>query len=466
MACQDQVHHISTSIVAPASYNGSATTTTTHRRIDLTTWDLQLLVPAYIQRGLLFTKPKLGDSETICNIISNLKTSLSQKLDHFYPLAGRLAIDRHDDDGTTSVYINCNSTGAELIHAVAEHITVADILEPIYVPSLVESSFFSLNGVMNYDGLVKPLLSVQVTELNDGIFIGCSMNHVVCDGTSFWHFMNSWSEISRSAVGGKSSIRTISRLPILERCFLNNADCPIRLPFSIDDERFRESHVFPTIRYEYEVRFYHFTRETVAMFKAKADADIGPTNGRCISSLQALLAHFWVAVTRARNLDPNAETSYCILVGNRTRLVPPLPQEYFGNSVNFYVATTKVGELLEKGHGWGALLLNQGIMSRDDAAIRRSWDSWVQKPAFPDRAAIFQGTTLLSGGSPRFDMYGNDFGWGKPIAVRSGMANKSDGKISVIPGLVEGSLCVEACLSPKTLMAMENETEFVNTISI
>ncbi|RZC62766.1 hypothetical protein C5167_024516 [Papaver somniferum] len=461
MAGQDQVHHISTSIVAPASYNCTATTT----RLDLTTWDLQLLVAAYIQRGLLFTKPKLQDSETICNIISNLKTSLSQTLDHFYPLAGGLAVEEHVDDGTTSVYINCNSTGAEFIHAVAEHITVADILEPIYVPSVVESSFFSLNGVMNYDGLIKPLLSVQVTELNDGIFIGCSMNHAVCDGTSFWHFMNSWSEISRSSVGGKSSIRTISRPPILERCFLNNADCPIRLPFSIDDERFRESHVFATIRSEYEVRFYHFTRETVAMLKAKANAEIGPTNGRCISSLQALLAHFWVVVTRARNLDPNAETSYCILVGNRTRLVPPLPQEYFGNSVNFYVATTTVGELLEKGHGWGALLLNQGIMSRDDAAIRRSWDSWVQKPIFIDRAAIFQGTTLLTGGSPRFDMYGNDFGWGKPMAVRSGIANKSDGKISVISGLVEGSLCVEACLSPKTLMAIENDTEFVNTIS-
>ncbi|KAI3992160.1 hypothetical protein MKX01_015051 [Papaver californicum] len=465
MASQDQVHHISTGIVAPASYNGSATTTTTttHPKIDLTTWDLQLLIPAYIQRGLLFTKPELQDSETI---VSNLKTSLSQSLDHFFPLAGRLAIEKHGDDGSTSVYINCNSTGAEFIHAVAERITVADILEPIYVPSVVESSFFSLNGVMNYDGLVKPLLSVQVTVLNDGIFIGCSMNHAVCDGTSFWHFMNSWSEISRSAVGGKSSIRTISRLPILERCFLNNADCPIHLPFSIDDERFRESRVFRTIKSEYEVRFYHFTRETIAMLKAKANADIGPKNGYCISSLQALLGHFWVAVTRARHLDLNVETSYCILIGNRTRLVPPLPQEYFGNSVHFCVATTKVGELLEKGHGWGALLLNQVIMSRDDAAIRRSWDSWVQKPVFPDRAAIFQGTTLLTGGSPRFDMYGNDFGWGQPIAVRSGIANKSDGKISVIPGFIEGSLCVEACFSPKILMAMENDIEFVNTISI
>ncbi|MCL7046443.1 hypothetical protein MKW94_008461 [Papaver nudicaule] len=465
MASQDQVHLISTSIVTPSSYNSSATTTTTHRRIDLATWDLHLLTPAYIQRGLLFTKPKLEDPATICSIISHLKTSLSQTLDHFFPLAGRLAVEKHDDDGTTSVYINCNSTGAEFIHAVAEHITVADITEPIYVPDVVEYSFFSLNGVMDYDGLVKPLLSVQVTELNDGIFIGCSINHAVCDGTSFWHFMNSWSEISRSAVGGKSPSTTISRLPILERCFLKDADRPIRLPFSIEDERFRESHVFRTIKSEYEVRFYHFTRETIAMLKAKANAEIGPTNGCCISSLQALLAHFWVAVTRARGLDLNIETSYSILIGNRPRLVPPLPHEYFGNSVQFGVATTKVGELLEKGHSWGALLLNQVIMSSDDAAIRRSWDSWVQKPVCAGRAAFFQGTTLITGGSPRFDMYGNDFGWGQPIAVRSGIANKSDGKISVIPGLTEGSSCVEACFSPKTFTAMENDIQFVTTIS-
>ncbi|KAI3960031.1 hypothetical protein MKW98_016755 [Papaver atlanticum] len=72
-------------------------------------------------------------------------------------------------------------------------------------------------------------------------------------------------------------------------------------------------------------------------------------------------------------------------------------------------------------------------MTPDDTTIRRSWDSWVQKPVFPERSALFQGSTLLTRGSPRFNMYGNDFGSGKPMVVRSGIANKSYGKIYVIP---------------------------------
>ncbi|CAF2149971.1 unnamed protein product [Brassica napus] len=44
------------------------------------------------------------------------------------------------------------------------------------------------------------------------------------------------------------------------------------------------------------------------------------------------------------------------------------------------------------------------------------------------------GDSITMGSSPRFPMYDNDFGWGKPLAVRSGGANKFDGKISAFPG--------------------------------
>ncbi|KAH7515210.1 hypothetical protein FEM48_Zijuj10G0002900 [Ziziphus jujuba var. spinosa] len=40
----------------------------------------------------------------------------------------------------------------------------------------------------------KSLLSIAVTELVDGVFIACSMSHIVADGNSFWHFFNMWSE--------------------------------------------------------------------------------------------------------------------------------------------------------------------------------------------------------------------------------------------------------------------------------
>ncbi|KAK0606494.1 hypothetical protein LWI29_038350 [Acer saccharum] len=52
----------------------------------------------------------------------------------------------------------------------------------------------STDQVMSYEITSKPLLAVQVTELVDGIFIGIFVNHTILDATSFWHFVNSWSE--------------------------------------------------------------------------------------------------------------------------------------------------------------------------------------------------------------------------------------------------------------------------------
>ncbi|KAI3933909.1 hypothetical protein MKX01_028235 [Papaver californicum] len=66
-------------------------------------------------------------------------------------------------------------------------------------PSLFHECFFPLNGVLNHEGRSLPLLLVQVTKLIDCIFIGCSMNHTIYDGTSFWHFIASWEEISSDA---------------------------------------------------------------------------------------------------------------------------------------------------------------------------------------------------------------------------------------------------------------------------
>lgn len=90
------------------------------------------------------------------------------------------------------------------------------------------------NGAVNRDGHSLPLLAVPFTQLVDGFFIGCSFNHVgsYSDGTSFWNFLNAWSEICRTG-GGREQIsnlpttnphrwvlsNSIIREPIIRRLF-------------------------------------------------------------------------------------------------------------------------------------------------------------------------------------------------------------------------------------------------------
>ncbi|GAY45209.1 hypothetical protein CUMW_087800 [Citrus unshiu] len=416
-------------------------------RIDLTPWDLKLIQFDTIQKGLLFRKPPNDNTDTSSvNLIHHLKTSLARTLDYFPALASRLAtIEHHDDSNTISVYINCNNAGAEFVHATADGVSVADIISPVYVPNEIVYSFFPLNGVTNCQCIseAKPLLGVQVTELVDGIFIACTINHSVVDGTSFWHFFNSWSEISRGS-------DCISKLPVLERGVLSESEYfPIRLPlWSIEPSG---THTPPP---NLRQRVFHFTRENIAKLKAKANAEIGSTNK--ISSLQAILSQIWRSFTRNRSLDPDEEVLFVLGIGVRQRLQPPLPPENFGNAAQGEFVSMKARYQLEQGLGNVALKMNKFIAAYTDETIKNFLESWGKNPEILTWDSLpMKNNACFASSSPRFNFYGNDFGWGRPMAVRSGPANKADGKITLFAGVEEGSVDVEACFLPETLQGVE-----------
>ncbi|XP_074590044.1 LOW QUALITY PROTEIN: putative acetyltransferase At3g50280 [Curcuma longa] len=422
------------------------------RLIHLTPWDLMLLSIDYIQKGILFRRPPTQDADMTLTI-SRLRDSFAAALDRFFPLAGRLSIANLDTSPPSlSISLKCNDEGADFIHASAPSVTVSSILHSLYVPPVV-LSFFPLNRALSYDGHRLPLLATQVTELADGIFIACSLNHAVADGTVFWNFFNSWSQICRS--GGCPEV---SIPPAIDRWFLDSCIPPIRLPFGGENDFIRRP-VYPPV----EECVFHFSAAAVAKLKSMVNAEMG-TDGQ-ISSLQSLLSLIWVSVTRARRLDPNKETSYMILIGCRTRLTPPLPESYLGNAV--HVAATQnvtAGELLQRGLGWAAWQLNQTVALFKESLVRSCLADWVRTPSF-SYACTFKPEDLLTGGSPRFNVYGNDFGWGRPVGVRSGAGNKGDGKVTVYPGPEKGSIAVEVCLSPKTLSALIKDEELMRMVS-
>ncbi|KAG6529419.1 uncharacterized acetyltransferase At3g50280-like [Zingiber officinale] len=424
------------------------------RLIHLTPWDLTLLSIDYMQKGILFRRPPTQDSDATTFTISQLRDSFTATLDRFFPLAGRLAVDNLDTSPPSlSISLKCNDEGADFVHASAPSATVSSILHSLYVPPVVRS-FFPLNGAINYDGHCLPLLAAQVTELADGIFIGCTLNHVVADGTVFWNFFNSWSQIYRSGGGCPE----VSTPPSFDRWFLDSCNPPIRLPFGGESD-FINRPVYPPV----EECVFHFSAAAVAKLKARVNAEMG-TGGQ-ISSLQSVLSLIWVSVTRARRLDPNKETSYMVSIGCRARLTPPLPESYLGNAVHIG-ATQNVtaGELLQRGLGWAARQLNQTVALFKESLVRSCLAEWVATPSF-SYASTFKSEDMLTGGSTRFNVYGNDFGWGRPVGVRSGAGNKGDGKVTVYPGPEKGSIAVELCFSAQTLSALVKDEELMRMVS-
>ncbi|XP_059066526.1 LOW QUALITY PROTEIN: BAHD acyltransferase DCR [Cryptomeria japonica] len=361
-------------------------------------------------KGLVYQIPAAEFSSHV----ERLAETLSEILVKFYPLAGRLTTNPLDG----GIYILCNDSGVDFIEAMAEDLSIAD-LTTTEVTTAVEE-LFALKGALNFEGHRLPLLVVQVTQLKDGISVCCTLNHAIADGTSLWNFLNSWSNLCRTN-GNKIPVN-----PVYDRSLLEPPGSVVRLGLDLDGhvQRFCP----PSLR----VKLFHFSAHTMSRLKERANQDSSFT----ISSFQALCAHVWRAgaVTRARRLCPDEHTIFRLSVNCRPRLLPAVPSSYFGN-----------------GHM--------------DGVIRERIGKWGEE-AVVYRLEEFQKNCVLMGSSPRFEMYENDFGWGRPVAARGGAFNRLDGKISAYPGREGGgSVELEVCLNPTVMSALESDGDFIRELS-
>ncbi|GAB2224928.1 hypothetical protein Droror1_Dr00005709 [Drosera rotundifolia] len=413
--------------------------------------ELHMLSCEYTQKGFMFRKPQNTDVEAL---LESLKESISLTITHFYPLGGQLVTQKYEEEDSSSICIDCTKgPGARLIHATID-MSVSDVISPRYVPQVVHS-FFDHEGASACDGHYKSLLSVQVTELVDGIFMGCSINHMVADGTSYCHFLNVWSEIHRA--NGKNI--SISQPPVHKRWFPDGFGPIIKLPVARPDDYVIRNGTPGVLR----ERIFHFSSESVAALKAKANAECGTKH---ISSFMALAAFAWRSITRARSLPRYWKTTCCFAIDNRQRLNPSLSQDYFGSYIQRVVGVTTVGKLLEASIGSTAMLLQKAVLDHDDQIIRNTVKKWMETRVVDQLGGFVDPCGVVLGGSPKFDVYSNEFGLGKAIAVLSGKNGKSDGKMVALPGWEGGgSIDLEITLSPASMTALESDQEFMQAVT-
>ncbi|CAN0900934.1 Uncharacterized acetyltransferase At3g50280 [Linum grandiflorum] len=454
-AMDKRIQIISSSIVEPSERMISSSPNQKNE-IHSTPLDIQFLPVHYAQRGLLFPNPP----HPFPTILPALISSLSRSLSIFPPFAGRLAAVQYDD-GTASFSLHCNpsssssSRGALLVHAVSDGLSSSDVLYTDHSPAppghLIDS-LFPINGAYGFQGVSNPLLAVQFTQLLDGVFMGITFSHVVADGSSFWHFLNTWSQISRN-----SAVDLGNPTPVIGHWFLDGIIPPIPFPFSFQETLVNETP--PLLQ-----RIFHFSKHKIALLKAKSNSELltlPTTTTVTISSLQSILAHIWRAVIRnRRGLDPDEEVHCKLLVDYRQRLQPKLPRGFFGNAVLFGTATATVKELLREGIGYAALRINKTVERQTDGEARRWLDE--KKPVLPKLGATAR-NSLIVADSPRFDVYGNDFGWGNPVGVRAA-GNYSDGKLTALAGKEQGSVDVQVCLEADTMNGLVNDFEFMDFV--
>ncbi|XP_074317868.1 putative acetyltransferase At3g50280 [Silene latifolia] len=427
----------------------------------LSAHDLLHLSTPYMHRGLLYAKPPSLSS--INSLVDNLKESMSMALIDFYPLAGRLSTIKYEDDHASWVHVDPDvGPGARLVHASAVskeyRVTMSDIVTPYESISRFIWSFFDMGDpkVVNHDGHVEPLLSVQVTDLVDGVFIGFTMNHCLGDGTSLWHFIKALSDIFMGR--GNDFVK-----PILKAVFADGYGPILKLPYLDSSEFINRSDVDSRL----SLRVFHFSVESVGRLKTQAKEN---NNNNAISSFQALAAFTWLSVARARNLPGESDMNCWLSADARPKHDPPLPNTHFGNFVHLIMVTSKMDDLMKNGLCWAAMLIHKGVMGFDEKLVMADLKARSGKPDVAPMNRILDSfgnnPPLIFAGSNRFDAYGPEFGLGKAVTTRAGYNTWKNGRIVVNPGCEgDGSVDLQVCLLSETMTALESDNEFMSYIS-
>ncbi|GFY84526.1 HXXXD-type acyl-transferase family protein [Actinidia rufa] len=399
-----------------------------------------MLSAHYIQKGLLFTRPHIP----VPSLLSLLKSSLSTTLSLFPPLAGRLTT-----DSSGHVFIACNDAPEPTSSMPPPPaFPSSTFLSPVHVPDFVKE-FFDLDRTVSYDGHFLPILAVQVTELVDGIFIGCAVNHAVTDGTSFWNFFNTFAEVCRGA-------RRISQVPDFRRESVLISPAVLRFPDGSPEVTF-------SLNAPLRERIFSFSRESILNLKHEVNDNAKLSDHEMDVAVCASLA----SGDEGEEVTGGEEDD---VSDGGEHQAPGRPEARFhctsGTLFRVYRLTRRQGRWGCRGLRWCAEQLNKSVVAYDDAAVKRVIEDWESDPkCFP--LGNFDGAILTMGSSPRFPMYDNNFGWGRPMAIRSGRAaNKFDGKISAFPGREGGgSADLEVLLAPETMAGLESDPEFMQYVS-
>ncbi|KAK4486889.1 hypothetical protein RD792_006197 [Penstemon davidsonii] len=101
----------------------------------------------------------------------------------------------------------------------------------------------------------------------------------------------------------------------------------------------------------------------------------------------------------------------------RSRITPPLPSNYFGNCLGYGIAKIKNRELVKNdGFVLAAKTIADDIKNRvnNKDEVLKDVENWMS-----DFSKLIEMRVLGISGSPKFDLYSTDFGWGKARKVEA-----------------------------------------------
>ncbi|KAJ4803069.1 HXXXD-type acyl-transferase family protein [Rhynchospora pubera] len=388
-----------------------------------------------VQNLLLYPDSTLSSSS-----LHLFKTSLTQALSFFHPLAGKLTY-RH---ATDQLVIDSSSPdcGVSVIEAESD----LDIHRLINEETIDIIAFTNLVPSFSMDKLPVPVSAIQITKfVGGGVSVGAALHHAVMDGIGFWRFMETWAAICRdNGAPFQSHLQTSHdrdvilhpHKEVIATRFMKllAPDLPQlpQAPKSLVQDRLRLTrHTFT------------LDHTAIKFLKQRACTQSDDRTIFVPSASIAIAAHVWVSLAKAKRLPKeNDATSLWLLFDLRAYLKGIKNDVLFTGNCIRGVPVKSSGQDLTAPQGLASACLAishavKAVKERPLDGVERWPDEFKNRPT---------GMNVMVAGSARWGVYETDFGWGRPGRVELVSMN-FDGEVSMLAGRDKGSVQATVALA-------------------
>ncbi|EEF29356.1 Anthranilate N-benzoyltransferase protein, putative [Ricinus communis] len=338
-----------------------------------------------------------------------IEYGLKRALSEYREFAGRLGEDEKGD-----IVILLNDTGLKLVEASVD--SRLDQVMPMEPSPVLFSLYPSLNDE-------KELLQVQLTRFTCGsLVVAITAKHSVVDGHGLVDFLFNWGRASRGL--------DMSPLPFHDRTIFIPRDPP-RFEHEHRGLDFIRKLVKDCPNHENNrsvdditVHRVNFTLDILSKIKAMASASSNGNscNNKPYSTCVSLTAHLWRAMTKARGLDGFETTHVIVSVNGRKRMIPGVPNEYFGNVVLWAFPSGRINDILQKPLPYAGKLVHDAIANVNNNYFK----SFIDFAAYKAKKEVMSPIMKLSNKSAlcpnlevdswlQFPYHEIDFGGGSPF---------------------------------------------------
>ncbi|KAK7266289.1 hypothetical protein RIF29_18932 [Crotalaria pallida] len=386
--------------------------------LPLTFFDILWLRFPPVERLFFYEFPH-PPSSFFDSLLPTLKHSLQLTLQHFLPLAGNITWPL-DSPHPIITYVPSDAVSFTIAESNTNNFNI------LCSNTCKALERYPLIPRLNITQEQASVIALQITLFpNSGFCIGITTHHAAMDGSSSTLFMKAWAyACSKLIINSSTSSSSLSLpqhlTPFFDRSVIG------------DSTRNREVYVEELLKQggttsnnrslkvwgsnntaEADLIKGLFELTPSHILKLKQYAQIKMKTKVHLSTFSVTCAFVLTCLIKAENtIEVDNKVVFIITVDCRSRLDPPIVQTYFGNCVAGQLVPVEVSKLLGKD---GFIIALEGIiegLKRVENGVLCGAETWMS------RMKTFKDIKIFSvAGSPRFEVYNVDFGWGKPKKV-------------------------------------------------